>query len=169
MSFLEIRHAYNHVLIIGAESAGVGHDINSQIQELLTFRFSPILVVGKKGSDFLRRTPAAQELHLVFTPEAHTFVGAAKAGLREVNRPCFFFSYFATEISPADSLRQLKDEAGFYHPHMEPAPEGHLLGNQGVGWITRQGVTLLKSLPSESDVWQFSSLKLSDFQGSQRS
>jgi len=159
-SLIEYRHAYSHIIVLGAE--GSPEPVDADLEFMVQSRLSPILVLGKKGSEFLRTSPVAQTTRFIFNENAHLFLPALQAALRDLRHPCFYWSYFGSEPL-ANYHKELAEMAQKFHPRMESALPGHVVGNPSLGWITLQGMTLFKSLPSDLDVWQFLGFKISPF------
>ena len=153
------RYAFNNVLILHPELSGP--DFAEDIHQLRDWRMNPVLVLHPATSEeFLRRVPEAGELQMVMSENAQDFVGALKAGFFLVKKPCFYVRY-GTDNAPLKSMASFAANwSGRLHPNTERFTDFHIAGTPAFGWITSEGLRLLKTLSPHDDLWQKSELRI---------
>lgn len=153
------RYAFNNTLILLPHRAGSG--LGVAVNQLREWRMNPILVLHPESAEeVLRNNPEAGELQMVMSERADTFLGALKAGLFLVKRPCFYLCYELDNAPLSHAEPFAHHWSGRLHPNSEQFEEFHIAGTREFGWVTSEGLRFLKSLSPQDDLWQQSELRI---------
>jgi hypothetical protein len=153
-----VRPFYN-LLILGADR--ITTSLDDEFAWIERQRMRPLFVMGPDGDKLLRSSDIARNSDWIFNPNGDTFFASLKAGLCAVRKGCFFVSFYEPIHLGSEFENQLiqmmKHQGGLIWGGNS---DWHILGDRHFGWVTPAGYSLLKSLPSDTEMWQLTELRL---------